>query len=215
LSYPENIFQVKLSVAYEPNSDFFSMPVISRDETVTEIVYVPMSDAGCPDGIFLIDFLQEVTLKRIIFFIIVLGIAWVLPVQAKNDIYGKGVSLTEVTPVSAILDNPDSYIGQMVRVQGMIIEVCAKRGCWIYVAGDRPGEKIQVKVTDGEIVFPMSASGRLGIVEGIVEELKLSREDMIKYLQHLAEEKGQPFDPSTVKDERMIRLRGLGAEIEG
>ena len=55
----------------------------------------------------------------------------------------------------------------------------------------------------------------MGVVEGVVEELKLSREDMIKYLEHLAEEKGQPFDPSTVKEERLIRLRGLGAEIEG
>jgi hypothetical protein len=135
--------------------------------------------------------------------------------QAKSNVYGKGVTLTEATAVSAILDNPDTYLGKMVRVEGMIIEVCAKRGCWMYVAGDRQGEKIQVKVTDGEIVFPMSASGRMGVVEGVVEELKLSRDEMIKYQQHLAEEKGQPFDPSTVKDERMIRLIGLGAEIEG
>lgn len=142
-------------------------------------------------------------------------LALALPAQAKSDVYGKGVTLTESTAVSAILDNPDNYLGKMVRVEGMIIEVCAKRGCWMYVAGDRQGEKIQVKVTDGEIVFPMSASGRMGIVEGIVEELKLSRDDMVKYLQHLAEEKGQPFDPSTVKDERMIRLKGLGAQIEG
>ena len=154
-------------------------------------------------------------MKRVIFFIALLCIGFAMPVQAKTDVYGNGVTLTEPTPVSAILDNPDNYLGKTVRVEGMIIEVCAKRGCWVYVAGDRQGEKIQVKVTDGEIVFPMSASGRMGVVEGVVEELKLSREDMIRYLQHLAEEKGQPFDPSTVKDERMIRLRGLGAEIEG
>lgn len=154
-------------------------------------------------------------MKRIIIFTALLCVFWALSAQAKNDVYGKGVALTETTPVSAILDNPDSYLGKTVRVEGMVIEVCAKRGCWIYVAGDRQGEKIQVKVTDGEIVFPMSASGRMAVVEGIVEELKLSREDMIKYLQHLAEEKGQPFDPATVKDERMIRLRGLGAEIKG
>ncbi|MBT8333197.1 MAG: DUF4920 domain-containing protein [Deltaproteobacteria bacterium] len=134
---------------------------------------------------------------------------------ASSKTYGKGLQVKEITAVSAILDNPDDFIGKTVRIEGMIIEVCAKRGCWVYVAGDRQGEKIQVKVTDGEIVFPMSASGRMGVVEGVVEELKLSREQMIKYLQHLAEEKGQPFDPSTVKDERMIRLVGIGAEIEG
>jgi hypothetical protein len=136
-------------------------------------------------------------------------------VFASSKTYGKGVDVEEVTAVSAILDNPDDFIGKTVRIEGMIIEVCARRGCWVYVAGDRQGEKIQVKVTDGEIVFPMSASGRMGVVEGVVEELKLSREQMIRYLQHLAEEKGQPFDPSTVKDERMIRLVGSGAEIEG
>ncbi len=129
--------------------------------------------------------------------------------------YGKGVQIKEATAVSAILDKPDQYIGRQVRIEGMIIEVCAKRGCWVYVAGDRQGEKIQVKVTDGEIVFPMSVSGSMGVIEGVVEELKISREEMIKYQQHLAEEKGQPFDPSTVKDERMIRIIGLGAEIEG
>ena len=61
-------------------------------------------------------------------------------VQAKPDVYGKGVTLTEATAVSAILDNPDTYLGKMVRVEGMIIEVCAKRGCWMYVAGDRQGD---------------------------------------------------------------------------
>ncbi len=154
-------------------------------------------------------------MKRIIIFCALFCVACAMTAQAKSDVYGKGVTLTEATAVSAILDNPDTYLGKMVRVEGMIIEVCAKRGCWMYVAGDRQGEKIQVKVTDGEIVFPMSASGRMGVVEGVVEELKLSRGEMIKYQQHLAEEKGQPFDPSTVKDERMIRLIGLGAEIEG
>ena len=127
-------------------------------------------------------------MKRIIFCFVILLVAVALPVQAKTDVYGNGVTLTEPTPVSAILDNPDEYLGKTVRVEGMILEVCAKRGCWVYVAGDRQGEKIQVKVTDGEIVFPMSLSGRMGVVEGIVEELKLSREDMIRYLQHLAEE---------------------------
>lgn len=154
-------------------------------------------------------------MKRIIIFCALFCVACAMTAQAKSNVYGKGVTLTEATAVSAILDNPDTYLGKMVRVEGMIIEVCAKRGCWMYVAGDRQGEKIQVKVTDGEIVFPMSASGRMGVVEGVVEELKLSRDEMIKYQQHLAEEKGQPFDPSTVKDERMIRLIGLGAEIEG
>lgn len=128
--------------------------------------------------------------------------------------YGKGVHQAETTLVSAIFDNPDNYLGKTVKIEGLIVEVCSKRGCWMYVAGDRPQEKIQVKVTDGEIVFPMSATGRNGVVEGIVEEVVMSKEEMIKYQQHLAEEKGKPFDPASIKEgSRFIRLIGIGAEI--
>lgn len=151
-------------------------------------------------------------MKRLLVFLAILTLLSPTIVSAKT--YGKGVHIQEVTAVSAILNDPDSFIGKTVRIEGMILEVCAKRGCWVYVASDQPEQKIQVKVTDGEIVFPMSASGRMGVVEGIVEELKISKEQMIQYLQHLAEEKGQPFDPAEVKDERMIRLVGLGAVIE-
>jgi RecJ-like exonuclease len=153
-------------------------------------------------------------MKKLLFIVGLITI-FAVNVHAKNQTYGKGVQVENATAISAILDDPDAYIGKTVKIEGMIIEVCAKRGCWVYVAGDRQGEKFQVKVTDGEIVFPMSASGQMAAVEGIVEELKISREEMIKYLQHMAEEKGQPFDPATVKDERMIRIVGLGAEIEG
>lgn len=151
-------------------------------------------------------------MKRLLLLFAMLTLLSPTIVSAKT--YGKGVHIQQVTEVSAILNDPDSFIGKTVRIEGMILEVCAKRGCWVYVASDQPEQKIQVKVTDGEIVFPMSASGRMGVVEGIVEELKISKEQMIQYLQHLAEEKGQPFDPAEVKDERMIRLVGLGAEIE-
>ena len=152
-------------------------------------------------------------MKRTIFTFLLI-VLMVPAVQAIAKTYGKGVQVQDVTAVSAILDRPDAFIGKTVKIEGMILEVCAKRGCWIYVSGDRQGEKIQVKVTDGEIVFPMSASGRIAVVEGVVEELKVSKEEMIQYFKHLAEEKGQPFDPATVKDERMIRLVGLGAEIK-
>jgi hypothetical protein len=135
--------------------------------------------------------------------------------QAKETVYGKGVLLQETTKISDLLAKPENYLGKRVKVTGMVLEVCAKRGCWIYLASDRPYEKIQIKVTDGVIVFPMNASGKQATVEGIVEELNLSREDLIRYKKHLAEEKGQPFDPSSVKEgEKIIRIIGIGATID-
>lgn len=132
-----------------------------------------------------------------------------------EGVYGQGITLTDVTPVSAIHDAPQNYIGKKVLVEGMVIEVCAARGCWIYLSSDRPFEKIRVKVTDGEIVFPIAAQGHIAKVEGVVQEIRRSKEQVIAWQKHLAEEKGSVFDPATVTGpEVTYRLRGLGAVIE-
>ena len=149
--------------------------------------------------------------------VIVFGIFLLMAIkaQAQSTTYGKGVTVAETTLVSDILASPAHYVGKKVKVSGMITEVCAKRGCWVYVAGDKPYEKIQIKVVDGEIVFPMTASGRRAEVEGVVEELKMTKEEVLRWKKHQAEESGKPFDPVSVKgDETMIRILGSGAAIE-
>jgi len=130
--------------------------------------------------------------------------------------FGAGITVDEETAISAIIDNPDQYVGKRVKVSGLVVDVCSTRGCWIYLAGDRDFEKMRIKVTDGEIVFPMEARGKTADVEGIVEKFELSREEVIERRQHHAEEKGIPFDPASVTSgETVLRVRGLGADIPG
>jgi response regulator RpfG family c-di-GMP phosphodiesterase len=77
------------------------------------------------------------------------------------------------------------------------------------------GEKIKVKVKDGEIVFPEEAKGKDALVEGKVYKIDLTVEEAVAYYEHLAEERGQEFDPSTVTEAVTIyQIKGLGAEIE-
>ena len=132
-----------------------------------------------------------------------------------GDTYGKPLTLTEQTKISEIEKNPTAFIGKKVLVSGIIVEVCASRGCWMDIASDTPYEKIQIKVLDGVIVFPLSARGHTALVEGVVEELKLSKKSAIVYHRHKAEEKGQPFDPTSVTGpENIYRIRALGAVVE-
>lgn len=138
-----------------------------------------------------------------------------IPTQVRGATYGKGVHLDTMTAIASLLSKPDQYVGQRVKVSGRIIEVCPGLGCWLYLAGDRPHERIQVKVTNGGIIFPMEASGRKAVVEGIVEELTLTRQTLIRYKKRLAEESGRPFDPATVgQGTKFIRIIVIGAEIE-
>ena len=129
--------------------------------------------------------------------------------------YGEALTLTEITPVSAILEDPQAYIGERVLVKGMVTEVCEMKGCWMDIASDREFEKIQVKVDDGVIVFPLTARGHEALVEGIVEELHLTYEQALAQAEHHAEEHGEEFDPSTVPEgpQTIYRIRGIGAVV--
>ena len=128
--------------------------------------------------------------------------------------FGQPLTMTKLTVVSEIEKDPQAFVGKKVLVSGTIVEVCAKRGCWMDIASDTLFEKIQIKVTDGVIVFPMSARGKTAYVEGVVEELKMSREEAIAYGRHKAEEKGASFDPTTVTGpQKIYRVRALGAVI--
>ena len=154
-------------------------------------------------------------MKRIILplLLIMLFVATELPAFT-GDKFGRPLTLTELTKVSEIEKDPKAFVGRKVLISGTIVEVCAKRGCWMDIASDTPFEKIQIKVTDGVIVFPMSARGKSAHVEGVLEELKLSRNQAIAYGRHQAEEKGATFDPATITGAQVIyRIRALGAVI--
>ncbi len=135
--------------------------------------------------------------------------------QDKAEVFGKGVAGSTLTAVSTILSNAKDFVGKTVVVEGKIVDVCPKRGCWMDLSSDKAFEKIRIKVTDGEIVFPLTAKGKTARAEGVVEGIEMSKEDALKYYEHLAEEKGQTFDPSTVTGPVTIyRIKGTGATIQ-
>jgi hypothetical protein len=129
--------------------------------------------------------------------------------------YGKPLSLKEKTAISAILKNPKTYDGKRVQVEGLIVEVCEKRGCWIRIASDKEFESIRFKVEDGIITFPMDAKGKLIVAEGMVSVKTLTREEAVAQAREMAMERGAKFDPSSIKGPVTdIELTGDGARIK-
>ena len=136
-----------------------------------------------------------------------------LPGHAEQT-YGSRVTLGQTTKVSDILGTPGPYVGKKVLVEGMVVEVCAKRGCWLELASDKAHQQMKIKVDDGVIVFPMSARGKTALVEGVVEELTLSKQEALEQARHYAQESGKPFDPASVKGPTTeYRIKATGAVI--
>jgi hypothetical protein len=130
----------------------------------------------------------------------------------EGEPYGEPLTLSETTPVPEILATPQGFVGRRVLIEGTVVDVCDDKGCWMDIEAD--GGQIQVKVDDGVIVFPLTARGRTALVEGTVEERKLTAEQAFAAAAHRAEEKNMPFDSTGVYgDTTIYRIRGLGALI--
>ncbi|MHC4548596.1 MAG: DUF4920 domain-containing protein [Planctomycetota bacterium] len=134
--------------------------------------------------------------------------------QPEGTVYGAGVGDAPPVAISRLCDRIDEFEGRRVQVEGLITDVCPKRGCWIKLASDREYEDVTFKVTDGVIVFPLSAKGKYAVAEGVARKVELSLERTRDYLAHLAEEKEEAFDPASVTEPlTFVRLDGLGAVV--
>ena len=134
--------------------------------------------------------------------------------QTEERKLGAEITLTEKTNISDILADPDSYLDQTVLVEGEILDVCPMMGCWMELKSDDGEGMIKVKVKDGDIVFPVDAVGDYAVVQGTVYKMDLTQDEAVDYFEHIAEESGEDFDPSTITGPMTIyQIKGLGATI--
>lgn len=156
-----------------------------------------------------------VTIMKIHSIMLLLWLLCLAPASFATELtLGEPLTLTSVTKISEINAHPETYIGKRVLIEGLVIDVCSHRGCWVDLASDLPFDRIKVKVVDGEIIFPLEAKGKNAQVEGIVEELRLTQEQALSMARHRAEMQGMEFDPSSISGpQTYYRIRGLGAVI--
>ncbi|MCP5023531.1 MAG: DUF4920 domain-containing protein [bacterium] len=148
--------------------------------------------------------------------IALLGVA--LGACSGDKLYGKELILTEVTSLNDVYR--EESVGKRLRVEGIVTGVCAKRGCWIEIGGEfKEGEEapetVFFKVTDGEIVFPMSIMGSKVVAEGVLEELVDSIEELREEGAKHAAEAGEKFDPESITEAEVSWLfSGIGARVD-
>ncbi|MGB5288218.1 MAG: DUF4920 domain-containing protein [Ignavibacteriaceae bacterium] len=150
---------------------------------------------------------------KLFLLILLVNCAYILS-QKEETKLGNEITLAEKTKISDILTEPESYLDKTVLVEGEVLDVCPMMGCWMELKSDTDGDRIKVKVKDGEIVFPMEAVGSTALVEGTVYKIELTHEKAIEHFEHIAEEKGEKFDPSTITGPMTIyQIKGVGAQI--
>ncbi len=101
--------------------------------------------------------------------------------------YGKAITKEGailVQELEAKLTTDSAYTG---KVEGQVVEVCKKKGCFIRVKRDGEGDPILVRFTDYGFFMPQDIVGRTVVLEGQakVKEISIARQ------QHFAEDAGK------------------------
>lgn len=77
-----------------------------------------------------------------------------------------GVTMEASTPIADLMDDPASYAEKTVQIEGRIVEVCAKAGCFVSL-DDGDGHQVNLKVKDGEVDFrELAVAGQYAVGEG-------------------------------------------------
>ena len=91
----------------------------------------------------------------------------------KDEKLGKGVTLAEATPIKALYETPEKFVGKTIRIDGVVTAVCEEMGCWMALAeSDKSDQPVRMKVDHSAgIVFPISAKGKKASAEGVLEKI--------------------------------------------
>jgi uncharacterized protein DUF4920 len=93
--------------------------------------------------------------------------------EKEYDSFGEMISPDDAIPAQLVVAEGAALIGQSVKIEGRISQVCQGNGCWLTLqVVDGPVIRINVPTgDDGAFLyaFPKEASGRRAILSGVLE----------------------------------------------
>ncbi len=104
----------------------------------------------------------------------------------RSTFFGKRINEKGAVLAIALKEKLGDKDSMHIKVQGKVVEVCQKKGCWMNLAlGEE--EMIQVTFKDYSYFVPKDASGKIAILEGVVKKELIS----VEALRHYAEDAGK------------------------
>lgn len=136
-------------------------------------------------------------------------LAW----AGEPQVLGEGVSDGPVIAISKIMEDPESYVGKTVKIEGPIVFVCKHRGRSIDLGSDKEFQQLKVMMAPG--TFPMELMGKPAVAEGTFHARQLTLEQTREFIAHEGEAHGgETVNPEEITEPmRMYYIEGTGVEV--
>jgi hypothetical protein len=103
-----------------------------------------------------------------------------LACQAPNT-YGEGVREGDAIPAATLLATPERYDGQTLVVEGVVTEVCPKKGCWMTM--HEGGQTMRITFKDYGFFVPLDCAGSIARIEGVFAIREVPEGEAKHYLE--------------------------------
>lgn len=111
-----------------------------------------------------------------------------------SGVYGLPVK-TKLLNISLadLMKEPGKYAGKRLEIQGVVQDVCRKKGCWMLVKSGK--HVMRVRFAGYKFFVPTNSKGYKVSVYGLAKETVIPE----KLARHYAEESGDPQKAKTIK----------------
>ena len=98
-------------------------------------------------------------------------------------------------PVATLLASPAEYVDQTVLVEGEVVDVCQKMGCWMVIAHQDQTMRIMMK--DHGFAVAVDGAGGSSQIEGIVRKVEVDPETVEHFESESANVEAMPEHQAT------------------
>lgn len=89
---------------------------------------------------------------------------------------GEAIGKSEKVSLGKVLEDPASFAGRKVIVEGVIIRSCKAQGCWAELAPGKEGKSVRVTMKDSSFFIPLQSAGSEARAEGIFTVTKTTKD---------------------------------------
>ena len=86
------------------------------------------------------------------------------------------MTVKKAVKLDKLRKNPAKFAGQTVRLEGVVLDVCQGRGCWIEVASPQ-GVSFIARSLDETVLVPKDCKGLRVVVQGVVTTMPAKVDD--------------------------------------
>lgn len=87
-----------------------------------------------------------------------------------SDNNNSSASPNEAVQFASLMENPDSYVGKTISVEGKVVHVCTMSGKKMFITGENPDVRLFISAGESIAKFPMDLLGSEIVVEGKIEK---------------------------------------------